>query len=158
MELDWKISKSKTKSLRQNGCVPKGLTLTEVVVAIGIGGLLFSGILVAYIQSAYRAEWSALSYAAQSIAWQRIEQSRGAKWDPWGNPPVDELTSTNFPPVVELMDVPVSKTNCYYGTNYVWISLVSTNPPLKLILSETVWSFRGRLYTNTAMVYRGPDQ
>ena len=45
--------------------------------------------IVGYLQAAVRAEWSAYSLAAQSLAVMRLEQSRAAKWDRLAYPPVD---------------------------------------------------------------------
>lgn len=140
------------------GLFCRGLTLTEVIVSVGIGALVFGGIILAYVQSATRAEWSALSFAAQSLAWQRLEQTRAAKWDTQAAPPVDQVVASNFPPQVGVLDVPISGTNIFYATSYVKISMVSTNPPLKMVVAEAVWAFKGRLYTNSVITYRGPDQ
>jgi hypothetical protein len=37
---------------------------------------------------------------------------------------------------------------------------ISTNPPLKLLVSQVVWTFRltGQLFTNTIVTLRAPDQ
>ena len=37
---------------------------------------------------------------------------------------------------------------------------VSTNPPLKQLVSQVVWTFRltGQLFTNTMVTLRAPDQ
>jgi prepilin-type N-terminal cleavage/methylation domain-containing protein len=59
----------------------RGFTLVEVVIALGIVTLLFSGILTAYIQSGRQAEWAGYSLAAQAIGVQQIEQARSAVWD-----------------------------------------------------------------------------
>lgn len=142
--------------LARTSCL--GMSLTEVVVSIALGTLMFGGVVLSYIQSANRAEWSALSFAAQSLAWQRIEQTRAAKWDTQSWPPVDQVVESNFPPVVELVDVPFRGTNYLFATTYLTINTISTNPPLRLIVADVVWSFKGRLYTNSALTYRAPDK
>lgn len=45
-------------------------------------------------------------------------------------------------------------------TNYIYVTPVSTNPPLRRIASQVVWRFRltGQLYTNTMVSLRAPDQ
>jgi len=134
------------------------MSLTEVVVSIAIGMMMFGGVILSYIQSANRAEWSALSFAAQSLAWQRVEQTRAAKWDTQSAPPVDQVVQSNFPPVVDLLDVPFIGTNFLYATSQVDITMISSNPPLKMITANVVWSFKGQLYTNSAITYRSPDQ
>jgi prepilin-type N-terminal cleavage/methylation domain-containing protein len=136
-----------------------GMTLVEVVISLGIGGLIFGGVLLGYIQSANRAEWSAYHLAAQSAASQQLEAARSAKWDTQSAPPVDFLVATNFPATVVALDVPLMGTNVTWATNQVFISVVSANPPLKLIRVETIWAFRfQKLFTNTTATYRAPDQ
>ena len=103
------------------------------------------------------AEWAAYSLAAHSLAMQRIEQTRAAKWDPAGFPPVDDLT--NRPPAVDILDIPISGTNIAYATSITTIATVSLNPPLKKIRVECVWPFVNRgLFTNVVVTYRAPDQ
>ena len=98
--------------------------------------------------------------AANNLAMQRIEQTRACKWDTQASPVIDELVSANFPPVIELLDVPVVGTNETYATNFTTITEVSQNPPLKLIRADCVWTLEmnGQLFTNSFHVYRSPDQ
>ena len=84
-----------------------GFTLSEVVVAIAIATLSFGGVICGYVLTADRAQWSAYSLAAQSLAMQGVEQARAAKWDPKAWPAVDELGLTNYAEV-DTLDVPVS--------------------------------------------------
>jgi len=135
------------------------MTLVEVVLSLGIGAMVFGGVLLGYVQSAKRAEWSAYHLAAQASASQRLESARAAKWDTQSAPPMDMLVSSNFPPTVEILDVPQSGTNVTYTTNFVVITDVTVNPPLKMIRVESIWAFRSRgLFTNTTATYRAPDQ
>ena|ERR1041385_6082000 len=141
--------------LRGGKRVSRGFTLAEVVVAIGIMALLIQGLVYGYITSARRAEWTAHSLAAQSLASQGTEQVRAAKWDP--QVPSDELPPTNLV-VVETLDLPVTGQP-EYATNYIHITTISTNPPLRQIRTDCVWRFVDRgLYTNTAIALRAPDQ
>src|SRR5215831_12000479 len=48
----------------------RAFTLAEVVMCIAIVALMFGGIIAAYIQGAYRAEWAGYNLAAQSLAMQ----------------------------------------------------------------------------------------
>ena len=124
------------------------------IAAVAIGGVVYG-----YVMSAQRAEWSAYSLAAQSLAMQRLEQTRASKWDPTANPSVDQLVESNFPVVVDILDIPVSGTNVVYATNRTTITTVSTTPPLKMIRVECSWSFQDRrVHTNQLMTYRAPDQ
>lgn len=134
-----------------------GFTLTEVVVALFIIAFLFGGVLRAYVMSAQRAEWSAHSLAAQSLAMQQVEAARAAKWDPQAWPPVDELGVINFTKA-DILDVPMGKSP-YYATNLVSVTTVSVNPPLRQIRADCVWLFHPRgFFTNTVITLRAPDQ
>jgi len=136
-----------------------GMTLAEVVISLGIGCMIFGGVLLGYVQSANRAEWSAYHLAAQAVASQRLEAARAAKWDTQSASPTDLLVASNFPPSIEVLDVPASGAKFAYTTNHVFITTVSTNPPLKMIRVESIWTFRSRgLFTNTTVTYRAPDQ
>lgn len=137
----------------------QGQTLAEVVIALGIGGILYASILTGYILTTSRAEWTAYWLAAQALATDRLEQTRAAKWDTQAFPPVDQLVDGNFPLRVDILDLPVSGQNIPYATSIVTIAVVSTNPPLKSIRVDTIWDFKHRrTFTNTVVTYRGPDQ
>jgi hypothetical protein len=135
------------------------MSLTEVVVSLAIGGLVFGTILSGYVQSARRAEWSAYNLAGHSLAMQRLEQARAAKWDTQASPPVDQLVASNFPPKVDILDIPVSGTNITYATTLTTISNVSADPPLKLIYVTAIWQFpNSDAFSNVISTYRSPDQ
>jgi len=63
-----------------------------VVFSIAIGSIA-----TGYINSAQRAQWSAINASANSLAQQRIEQIRSAKWD-----------TQAYPFVVQALDLPVA--------------------------------------------------
>jgi len=144
---------------RKKATGPRAFTLPEVVIATAVTSTVIGASIYGYTLSAKRAEWSAYSLAANNLAVQGIEQARSAKWDPLGFPPVDELVSTNFPTRTNMLDIPVSGTNIVYATNITTITMLSTNPSLKMIRVDCVWPFisRGR-FTNTVITYRAPDQ
>ena len=133
----------------------RAFSLIEALIASSIAALMFGGIVYGYIQSSRNAEWSAYSFAAQSLAVQRLEQARSCRWDPDGG--ADDLT--NFPPSFSVLDVPMSGSNVVYATNFTTITTISTVPPLRMISVETVWPFslNKRLYTNSIATYRAPD-
>jgi hypothetical protein len=131
----------------------------EVIISLGIATLTISGSINGYLLSAYRAEWSAYSLAAHSLAMQRLEQVRAAKWDTAAYPAVDQVVPNNFRPLTNILDVPVSGSNIVYATSYTTVTNISANPPMKLIRVDTVWSFMNRgTFTNTVTSYRAPDQ
>lgn len=142
----------------------KAFTLVEVMIAMSIVVVSLAGVITGYIVATRQAEWSAYSLAAQSLATQRLEQTRAAKWDPRAAAIAgvtnDELVAANFPTVpTNILDMPVSGTNVAYATNFTTITDVSSGGyPLRMIRVDCVWSFRQRLFTNTIAAYRAPDQ
>src|SRR5256714_910544 len=120
------------------GLSQKAFTLAEVVIAMAITVMSLAGVIMGYIFAIRQAEWSAYSLAAQSLATQRLEQTRAAKWDPRASPPVDEVITNNFPIVpTNVLDMPVSGTNIAYATNFTTISDVTNGgDPPKLIPTE----------------------
>ena len=134
-------------------------SLVELVVAMAIVVITIGGSMKAYVLSARKAEWSAYSLAAHSMAMQRIEQTRAAKWDPAGWPAIDRVVTTNFPPLTNVLDVPISGSNIVYGRVFTSVTNVSANPPLKLVRVDCVWTFPTQgAFTNTVLTYRAPDQ
>ena len=140
-------------------------TLIEVLIGFTIFGLVISGMIYGYVQANRLAEWSSQSLGAQSYALQGLEQARAAKWDTqvWpqnvGPGTGDWLGVTNLPPQLDTNDVPQNGAPLLL-TNNVYITCISSNPPLRQIRSDVVWSFRltGTLYTNTVITLRAPDQ
>src|SRR5580765_5850121 len=146
-------------TLRQQFYRPKAFTLVELVMATALAVIVMGGAIYGYVMSARRAEWSAYRLAANSLAMGRVEQARASKWDPQGFPSVDELVSSNFPLTTNILDIPISKTNIVYATNVTTITVISTNPPLKMIRVDTSWRFVNRgNFTNTIVTYRAADQ
>ncbi len=134
-------------------------TLVEVAISLAIIGIVMTGVIIGFVQSTKRAEWSAYSLAAQSLAIQRMEQARSAKWDPFGSPPADLLVASNFPVSVAILDVPMSGTNLVRATNTTKIIDIKTDPPLRMIYVECVWRFLDRgIFTNSIATYRATDQ
>jgi hypothetical protein len=163
-----------------------GMTLIETVFAMGLSVFVFIAVITGYNMSTRRAEWSAYSLAAQALALQGIEQVRACQWDLQNPNSVqgDELQSTNFPVMVNVLDVPVTcktagpylglfpmKTNQFaallptlasnkveiiYATNFTTISNLSSAPYLKMVRVDCVWPFFSKLYTNTAVTFRAP--
>jgi len=139
-----------------------GFTLAEVVISLAIILITLAGVIYGYIKTTDRAEWSAYSLAAQSLAMQGVEQTRAAKWDPQAWPPIDPLGETNFNQV-EQLDVP-KKGSPVLATNYISVTLVSSNPPLKELRADCVWVLKHRRsklrgpFTNTVTTLRAADQ
>jgi prepilin-type N-terminal cleavage/methylation domain-containing protein len=145
------------------GKVDSGFTLAEVIISLGILGVVFGGAMLFYLSCSQRAEWSAHSLAAQSIASQGAEQARAAKWDPQAWPQLvgpncaDELGVTNYTQT-NALDIPVNGKPVM-ATNLVSITSVSASPPIRQIRSDCIWSFPGRgQFTNTVITLRAADQ
>jgi type II secretory pathway pseudopilin PulG len=136
-----------------------GFSLIEVVMSLGIIGIMILGLVEGYTMSSKRAEWSAYSLAAQALAMQQIEQIRAAKWDTMDEPVLDETTSV---PTLSsaIMDIPFSGTNYVLATNYVTITNLSAGGGIsyKQVRVDTVWPWKGRYFTNTLATFRAPDR
>jgi prepilin-type N-terminal cleavage/methylation domain-containing protein len=169
--------RNRMRTQRQDFISPRrnlaGFTLAEVVIALAISALLFAGLVLGFIESSRRAQWSADNLAAQSLALQGLEQARAAQWDPLAQTPIDNCVQSNFPPVTtNILDVPISggNTNNYiYATNTWTITTINTNItgnnvsyPSKMIRVDCTWLFksgaRTTLFTNTVSTLRAPDQ
>jgi prepilin-type N-terminal cleavage/methylation domain-containing protein len=152
-----------------------GFTLVEVMVSFAIFSLVIGGLVYGYVTANRLAEWSSMSLAAQSSASQGAERARAANWRPRDFPPtngpgtMDELPpSANGGPVftnVDFFDIPTkgdpsSQDFDSWVTNFVWVTNVSANPPLRRIQSDAIWRFplTGSIYTNSVVLLRGPDQ
>ena len=134
-----------------------GFTLAEVVIAMAVMTIVIGGLIRGYVLSAQRAAWSAHSLAAESLALQGVEQARAAQWDPQAWPALDELPPTNYTEV-DTLDIPVTGQP-QFATNFISVTMASTNPPLRQIRVDCVWRFAGRgLFTNTVITLRAADQ
>jgi len=158
----------------------RGFTLAEVAIAMAIVTMIFAGIILAYTQAAYRAEWTGYSLAAESLAVKQIEQARSARWDPASvgptGTPINQLyqlnlLGSNYNSGSQTLtgyswtnlDLPSNGTNVLRATNYVTVKPVSgtSNGSNISVRVDTVWAFRWRattkLYTNTILTYIAPD-
>jgi type II secretory pathway pseudopilin PulG len=147
---------------RIKSCQPaqfaSAFTLAELIVAIGVSAMMLASLMIGYVAAARRAEWTAMSEAAQRLVVSRMEQVRSARWDLTASVPIDELVSSNFPPQIEEIYTPMGGSNLTYCTNLVAISLIRAKPPVKLIRVECHWQFiNRRLFTNSLMLYRSYD-
>ena len=149
-------------------------TLIEVMIGFWIFGMVTAGMIYGYVQANRKAEWSSQSLAAMSYASQGMEQMRSAQWcaeefSTSGAGTTDALLPlmkiqsdgswafwTNQ---VDTLDIPISGAPISV-TNYIYVTSISTNPPLRRIVSQVVWTFRltGQLFTNTIATLRAPDQ
>ena len=140
-------------------------TLIEVLVAFVIFGMVTAGMIYGYVEANRIAEWSSQSLAAMSYASQGMEQLRSAQWEAEeystgsGSGTTDFLGPSTNIIQTDYLDIPTSGTQIAV-TNSMTATQVSTNPPLKLLVSQVVWSFRltGQLFTNTVVTLRAPDQ
>lgn len=141
-------------------------------MSIALMGFVFGGILMAYVQSAQRAEWSGHSLAAQAFGITQLEQGRAALWTSATNE-ITNLNLTGWSYVGSptnswkgytwtILDLPYNSTNALWATNYVVITNIPilTSPRLTVWMMkvDTVWTDRGKLFTNTLANYFAPDQ
>jgi hypothetical protein len=122
------------------------MTLIEVVLTLAIALIAVAGIISGYVCSMVASQKWSLSLAANARAMARLEETRSATW----KPPLDELVSTNFPDQVVVLEHSASGAGLVYATNVTQISQISSDPPLKRIRVDCIWTFRGTmLMTNT---------
>jgi prepilin-type N-terminal cleavage/methylation domain-containing protein len=148
-------------------------TLIEIVISLAILGTVLSGLIYGYVQANRTAEWTSMSIAAQSYASQGAEEARAADWRPRDYPvtsgagTMDELTNGTMFTNISFMDIPTkgtpNSTNFqFWVTNFVSITNLSINPPLREIRSYAVWTFpKGASYisyTNWTILDRAGDQ
>jgi Tfp pilus assembly protein PilV len=152
--------------------------LAEVMVAFFIFGVVTAGMIYGYLEANRMAEWSSQSLAAMSYASQGMERMRAVQWS------AEENITTNGPGTSDLLPL-VLYTNPTTGvvsfsyntnevgyldvpstgdqipvTNYLTVTQIHTNPHLRQIVSQVVWTFQlsGKLFTNTIVTLRAPDQ
>jgi prepilin-type N-terminal cleavage/methylation domain-containing protein len=137
-----------------------GFTMVEMITALAIAGITVAGIASGFMQVFMQGQSSAYSLAAHSQAMRGMEQARAARWEPDAFPAVDQLGSnTNWPVSIAILDLPQSGNNITYGTNRVFVTTISTKPPLRQIKVECSWNFMNRrTFTNSIVTYRAPDQ
>jgi len=159
---------SRTKHFRQRHNA--GFALGEVLVAFAVLMIVFSGLIYGYVQANRMAEWTSMSYAAQSYASEGVELARSAQWEPRSSPvkdllPASPVTNYTMPP--DIMDIPIqgspTDTNFpFWVTNYVSISNVSSNPSvyIRQIRCDCKWTFpfTGQVQSNTVILVRTMDQ
>ena len=138
-----------------------GFTLAETLISVTIMGLVFSGVLLGYTRGTQRAEWTGYSLAAQAICQRTMEQFRAVLWDTQVYPVRDD--TTNIPNnTVTILDIPISGTNVVWATNKYTITQFTLAGPsyIKMITINTswLWPATGRIFTNTLVCYRAPDQ
>jgi prepilin-type N-terminal cleavage/methylation domain-containing protein len=135
-------------------------TLMEVLISLVIFALVAAGMVYGYVQSNRFAEWSEMSLAAQSIASEGVEQARAAVWSTSTAATIDDLpASTNTTIRTNSIEIP-SSGQTIIVTNYISVTAVSTNPPVRQILVQCMWQFplTGKWFTNTVVAQRAEIQ
>jgi hypothetical protein len=132
------------------------------LISFFITGVVTGSTIVCYLQFARHAEWSAMSMAAQGLAIERLEQTRGARWDTQAYPQTAEqnqFVTGNFPSTNVVMDIPTrGGTNVLMANLETTITDISATPPLRQVIVQCTWKFRARDYTNRVLSFRAPDQ
>lgn len=135
-------------------------TMVEMLTSLAIAGVTVAGVTSGFLQVSVQSHLSAYSLAGHAQAMRGMEQARAAKWDPLADMATDndQLQSTNFPVVIEPLDLPMQGNNITYATNRTFISTISSQPALRQIRVECTWTFMRRVHTNVVTTYRAPDQ
>jgi hypothetical protein len=135
-------------------------------MSIAVLAVVMASIILCYIQTCERAQWTGYALAAQGLAIQQLEQARAAAMDPNGS--VCELTNiapSGSTTTHATLDLPVPGTNYVWATNYVGIKLVtnSVNPVVTvyMVRVDTVWPLtvagQVQYFSNTAACYYAED-
>ena len=133
-----------------------GMTLMEVVISLAIAGMAIGGIISGYTFCATSADKTGLFLAANARAMEGLERTRSAQWvTSW--PQVDQVVATNFPNKVVTLDLAGSGAGVRTATIQTTISQISTDPPLKRVRVDCIWTYKGRSITNTIETCRAPD-
>lgn len=179
--LNMTIQISQIKRRIARATAPLAFTLAEVMVSIVILALVIGGVCYGYAEANRIAAWCSMSQAAQAFAIRGLESARAAKFNPWvtwtntgadpGGSQMELPPETNGAPSLEtndVLDIPIKGNPLtdytYYATDYVYVTWYPSNveiePPVQQILSKCVWTFplTGKLYTNSILTLRGPDQ
>jgi type II secretory pathway pseudopilin PulG len=136
-----------------------GMTLVEVVVALFVTGLAIIGIIRGYYYATNAAQKAALFQAANARAMERLEETRSALWDVTAPTPVDRVVASNFPPKSVVLDLSGSGAVATLADLETIITTISTNPPLKRIRVNCIWTYRGvEVITNSIETLRAPSQ
>ena len=140
----------------------RAYALPEVLICIGIMVLIYGSAIMAYIQTDRRAEWSAYSLEAQALSIRQLEQARAAKWETQAGVYLDQTISL-YNTWTNILDLPYSGTNYVYATNYTTVttetntSVANNKSFFHMYRVDTVWMWRGRLFTNTTASFRAPN-
>jgi type II secretory pathway pseudopilin PulG len=151
------IVQMQTKITKRSGRA--AFTLVDTLVSIMIMGLVFATTIVAYTRTSERAEWSGYSLAAECLGVRQMERYHAVLWDTQTLPITDD--TVNVPTnVVAPLDLPMTGTNAVWATNFTTMTTFTNAGPsyFKMIRVDTVWPWKGRLFTNTLVTYRCPDQ
>ena len=164
-------------------------TLAEVLLAFFIFGLVTAGMIYGYVEANRIAEWSSQSLAAMSYAAQGMERMRSVQWEgeeagtPTNGPNTTDLMPLTIqinPPLssylpstlnpgtgvycyitneVDTLDIPTTGS-LISVTNFLVVTQIHTNPTVRQIVSQVVWTFglTGKPFTNTIVTLRAPDQ
>lgn len=135
-------------------------SLVEVMVCVATFALITAGVVYGFTQADRNAEWSSMALAAQSIASEGLERARSATWETESTSTTADdfpIMPTNFI-ALHTMEIPASGTN-FTVTNYISITNVLINPPLRQIIAKCVWKFplTGKWFTNTVVTQRASN-
>jgi len=150
-----------------------GFTLAEALMAFLVLTMVIAGVCYGYVQANRIAMWCSMSQAAQSYAVQGMEQARAAIWNPWNystnSPnPDDQMPAPYTTNQQDYLDIPMkgtpysgTSTNySFLATNYISVTEIQSNPPVRQITSAVFWTFplTGKQFSNVMITLRASDQ
>lgn len=140
---------------RRQAC---GMTLVEVLVAMGIAFAVLGTLTYGYIQAYRMTDASTLQSAAHRLAVDRLDTVRLADWRNFGaTNEVNELPLFQGTVMAEL-ELPLLTTNRVWAALTTDVQDLGTNPPLFRIEVTCVWTnLSGQFFTNVLTTLRAPD-
>jgi prepilin-type N-terminal cleavage/methylation domain-containing protein len=137
----------------------RGFTLAEVVVSIAVMAFVMAGIIMGYVQTNYRAEWTSMSLVANSLAVASVEQARAAKWNIYSTSSGsnDEMPPGTYTNTFTNAVLVPSTGQALTVQSIVQVTLVTNYPPIRQIRADCWWQFplTGDWFTNTVITLRG---
>jgi prepilin-type N-terminal cleavage/methylation domain-containing protein len=144
-----------TASHRSAG--PPAFTLIEVAVAAAIAAILLAGMFQGYNIASRRAQYSACSLAANTMAVRQMELCIAPPWYPTTG--VTNLLAQRGTYTTNLC-LPTSQSNGVTCTITYSVTPTSANPPYAMIDVKCAWTLPdyGGTFTNEVAVLRAPNE
>lgn len=137
-----------------------GMSLVEVLYATGIFAITVASVISGLYVANHNANWSTYNQIATKYAGERMEQVHSARWSPNTAPPIDELTTSNFPPDTVVLDPLKGGASTIAATRSIAFTAMTdpSSNQYKVFQVSVVWRYPGRgIFTNRFVGIHPPD-